>query len=86
MDRKKFYGAFTALITPFSSKGIDEAAYKKLINWQIAQGIHGLVPCGTTGESPTLSEKEHKHVIELCVKTVNKRVPIIAGAGSNSTA
>jgi 4-hydroxy-tetrahydrodipicolinate synthase len=86
MDRKKFYGAFTALITPFTSNGIDEASYKKIIDWQIAQGIHGLVPCGTTGESPTLSEKEHTHVIELCVQTVAKRVPVIAGAGSNSTA
>jgi len=86
MDRKKFYGAFTALITPFTSKdGIDKRAYKKLIDWQIAQGIHGLVPCGTTGESPTLSEKEHEQVIELCVDVVNKRIPVIAGAGSNST-
>ena len=85
MDRKKFYGAFTALITPFTSNGIDEAAYKKLIDWQIAQGIHGLVPCGTTGESPTLSSKEHEQTIELCVRTVNKRVPVIAGTGSNCT-
>src|SRR5208283_557230 len=85
MDRRKFTGAFTALVTPFTSNGIDEAAYKKLIDWQIAQGIHGVVPCGTTGESPTLSEKEHEHVIELCVRTVAKRVPVIAGAGSNST-
>lgn len=86
MDRKRFYGAFTALITPFTSNGIDETAYKKLIDWQIAQGIHGLVPCGTTGESPTLSEEEHFHVVELCVRSVGKRVPVIAGAGSNSTA
>src|SRR5277367_1760087 len=85
MDRKKFYGAFTALITPFTSNGIDEASYKKFIDWQIAQGIHGLVPCGTTGESPTLSEEEHFKVVDLCVQAVNKRVPIIAGAGSNST-
>jgi len=85
MDRKRFHGAFTALVTPFTADGIDEKAYKKLIDWQITQGIHGLVPCGTTGESPTLSEKEHEHVIELCVQTVAKRVPIIAGAGSNST-
>ena len=85
MDRKRFHGAFTALVTPFTPNGIDETAYKKLIEWQIAQGIHGLVPCGTTGESPTLSEKEHEHVIELCVQTVAKRVPVIAGAGSNST-
>ena len=85
MDRKRFHGAFTALVTPFTTDGIDEKSYKKLIDWQIAQGIHGLVPCGTTGESPTLSEKEHEHVIELCVQTVAKRVPVIAGAGSNST-
>ncbi|MDE2027012.1 MAG: 4-hydroxy-tetrahydrodipicolinate synthase [Candidatus Omnitrophica bacterium] len=85
MDRKRFHGAFTALITPFTANGIDEAAYKKLIEWQIAQGIHGLVPCGTTGESPTLSEKEHEQVIELCVKTAAQRVPVIAGTGSNST-
>ncbi len=85
MDNKKFYGAFTALITPFNTHGIDENAYKKLIDWQISQGIHGLVPCGTTGESPTLSEKEHEAVIDLCVQTVAKRVPVIAGAGSNST-
>ncbi len=86
MDRKKFHGAFTALVTPFTNNGIDEASYKKLIEWQIAQGIHGVVPCGTTGESPTLSEKEHEHVIKICVETVAKRVPVIAGAGSNSTA
>jgi 4-hydroxy-tetrahydrodipicolinate synthase len=86
MDRKKFHGAFTALVTPFTNNGIDDAAYKKLIEWQIAQGIHGVVPCGTTGESPTLSEKEHDHVVKICVETVAKRVPVIAGAGSNSTA
>ncbi len=85
MDRKNFCGAITALITPFTSKGIDETAYRKLIDWQIAQGIHGLVPCGTTGESPTLSEKEHEHVITLCVHAVAKRIPVIAGTGSNST-
>lgn len=86
MDRTKIHGAITALITPFTSNGIDEAAYKKLIEWQIAQGIHGLVPCGTTGESPTLSEEEHLKVVDICVQVTNKRVPVIAGAGSNSTA
>ncbi len=86
MDKRKFYGAFTALITPFTADGIDEPAYKKLIDWQIAQGIHGVVPCGTTGESPTLTEKEHEQTIELCVQAVAKRVPVIAGTGSNSTA
>jgi len=85
MDRKRFHGAFTALVTPFTSNGIDEAAYKNFIEWQIAQGIHGVVPCGTTGESPTISEKEQEDLIELCVKTVAKRVPVIAGTGSNST-
>ena len=86
MDRKKFHGAFTAIVTPFTSNGIDEASYKKLVEWQIAQGIHGLVPCGTTGESPTLTMEEHNRVIEICIEATNKRVPIIAGAGSNSTA
>jgi 4-hydroxy-tetrahydrodipicolinate synthase len=86
MDRKKFHGAFTALVTPFTDNGIDVAAYKKLIEWQIAEGIHGVVPCGTTGESPTLSTEEHEQVVKICVETVAKRVPVIAGAGSNSTA
>lgn len=92
MDRKKFHGAITALVTPFVSagggkgNGLDEAAYKKLVEWQIAQGIHGIVPCGTTGESPTLSADEHNRVVETCVQTARGRVTIIAGAGSNSTA
>ncbi len=88
MDHKKFHGAFTALVTPFKAngKGIDEAAYKKFIDWQIAEGIHGVVPCGTTGESPTLTAEEHAHVIEVCVQAVKGRVPVVAGTGSNSTA
>lgn len=81
-----FTGAFTALITPFNHGAVDEAAYVKLIENQISKGIHGLVPCGTTGESPTLSHEEHIHVVELCIKTAKGRVPVIAGAGSNSTA
>src|SRR5476649_402310 len=85
MVKNKFHGALTALVTPFTAEGIDEAAYKKLIDWQIAEGIHGLVPCGTTGESPTLSEEEHFKVVDLCVQAVAKRVPVVAGAGSNST-
>ena len=80
-----FKGSFTALITPFKNGKIDELAFKRLIDWQIADGTHGMVPVGTTGESPTLSHDEHKEVVELCVKTVNGRVPVIAGAGSNST-
>ncbi|MDA7948257.1 MAG: 4-hydroxy-tetrahydrodipicolinate synthase [Hyphomicrobiaceae bacterium] len=82
----KFKGSFTALITPFKNGGIDEAAFQNLVNWQIEQGTHGLVPVGTTGESPTLSHEEHKRVVELCIETAAGRVPVIAGAGSNSTA
>src|SRR5512138_170318 len=81
-----FKGSFTALITPFKNGAFDETAYERIIEWQIAQGTHGLVPVGTTGESPTLSHDEHKRVVELCVEASNGRVPVIAGAGSNSTA
>jgi len=81
-----FKGSFTALVTPFKNGAFDETAYERIIEWQIAQGTHGLVPVGTTGESPTLSHDEHKRVVEVCVETVRKRVPVIAGAGSNSTA
>jgi 4-hydroxy-tetrahydrodipicolinate synthase len=80
-----FRGSFTALITPFRGGALDEEAFKRLVEWQIAEGTHGLVPVGTTGESPTLSHDEHKRVVELCVEVANKRVPVIAGAGSNST-
>ncbi|KEG19974.1 4-hydroxy-tetrahydrodipicolinate synthase [Bartonella bacilliformis] len=79
-------GALTALITPFNENGsVDEEAFCNFIEWQVTQGIDGLVPAGTTGESPTLSHEEHKRVIELCVEKVAKRVPVVAGAGSNST-
>ena len=81
-----FRGSFTALITPFKNGAVDESAFASLVEWQIAQGTQGLVPVGTTGESPTLSHDEHKRVVEICVETANKRVPVIAGAGSNSTA
>src|SRR5262245_15871137 len=80
-----FRGSYTALITPFNGGAVDEKAFEKLVDWQIAEGTHGLVPVGTTGESPTLSHEEHKLVVELCVKVARKRVPVIAGAGSNST-
>ncbi len=79
-------GLYTALITPFKNGKIDEAAFESFVNWQIEQGVHGLVPCGTTGESPTLSADEHKQVVELCVKTAAGRVAVMAGTGSNSTA
>jgi len=81
-----FKGSFTALITPFKGGEVDDKAFQQLVEWQIAEGTHGLVPVGTTGESPTLSHEEHKHVVELCIKAAKKRVPVIAGAGSNSTA
>lgn len=80
-----FSGAITALITPFSNGKVDEKAYQDFIQWQIDQGIHGLIPSGTTGESPTLTHAEHNRVFELCVEAAAGRVPVIAGAGSNST-
>lgn len=83
--RDRIKGSITALITPFKDGKVDEAAYRALIAWQIAEGTSGLVPCGTTGESPTLSHDEHNRVIEICVDEVKGRVPVIAGAGSNST-
>jgi len=78
-------GSNTALITPFKNGKVDEAGFVRFVEWQIAEGTHGLVPVGTTGETPTLSHEEHKLVVELCIKTARKRVPVIAGAGSNST-
>jgi 4-hydroxy-tetrahydrodipicolinate synthase len=80
-----FRGSFTALITPFKAGKVDEKGFQQLVEWQIAEGTHGLVPVGTTGESPTLSHEEHKKVVEICVEVARKRVPVIAGAGSNST-
>lgn len=81
----EFQGAMTALVTPFKKGVFDEEAYRELIEWQIEQGIHGLVPCGTTGESATLSHEEHKAVIKACVEQVKGRIPVLAGAGSNNT-
>ena len=79
-------GSITALVTPFKKDGaFDEANFIKHINWQLQNGTNGFVPVGTTGESPTLSHDEHKNVIETCVKAVNKKVPVIAGTGSNNT-
>ena len=81
----KLHGAFTALVTPFRNGNVDEDAYRELIEWQIQEGIDGLVPCGTTGESTTLSHEEHEAVVRICIEQAKGRVPIIAGAGSNST-
>lgn len=80
-----FHGSITALITPFRNGEVDLKAFENLVEWQIEQGSHGLVPCGTTGESPTLSDEETKTVITRCVEVAKGRVPIIAGTGSNST-
>ena len=79
-------GAITAIVTPFKNGQLDEAAYRELIEFQIKGGIHGIVPCGTTGESATLSHAEHKRVVETCIDQVKKRVPVVAGTGSNNTA
>jgi 4-hydroxy-tetrahydrodipicolinate synthase len=81
-----FRGVGTALITPFTNDGaLDEAAFARFVDWQITEGVNFLVPCGTTGENPTLSADEHRRVVELTVRTSNGRVPVLAGAGSNST-
>jgi 4-hydroxy-tetrahydrodipicolinate synthase len=81
-----FSGSITALVTPFVNGKIDDAAFQRFVDWQIKQGSNGLVPSGSTGESATLSHEEHERVIRLCVEATEKRVPIIAGTGSNSTA
>src|SRR6201989_892727 len=83
--RTRFRGSFTALVTPFKNGTLDETAFRGLVDWQIAEGTKGLVPVGTTGESPTLSHAEHHHVVEWCVEQARGRVPVVAGAGSNST-
>ncbi len=80
-----FQGSMPALITPLANGKVESAAFKKFVEWQIAEGSDGLVPCGTTGESPTLTHAEHMHVTELCIEAADGRVPVIAGAGSNST-
>jgi 4-hydroxy-tetrahydrodipicolinate synthase len=83
--KTKFGGSFTALVTPFKNGALDEAGLRALVSWQIEQGSHGLVPVGTTGESPTLSHDEHNKVTEWVIEEAKGRVPVIAGAGSNST-
>lgn len=80
-----FKGSYTALVTPFKDDKVDEQAYRAFIAWQIAEGTHGLVPVGTTGESPTLSHEEHKRIVEIAIDAAAGRVPVMAGAGSNST-
>lgn len=80
------HGSITALITPFKDGALDETAFADLVDWQIGAGTHGLVPVGTTGESPTLGHHEHQRAVEVCIEAAAGRVPVVAGAGSNSTA
>lgn len=80
-----FEGIVTALVTPFKNGKLDEEAYRAHIEWQLEEGVHGLLPCGTTGESATLSHEEHEQAIRVCIEQVKKRVPVFAGAGSNNT-
>jgi 4-hydroxy-tetrahydrodipicolinate synthase len=84
--KTNFRGSFTALVTPFRNGSVDEAAFRGIVNWQITEGTSGLVPVGTTGESPTLSHAEHRKVVEWTVEEARGRAPVVAGAGSNSTA
>jgi 4-hydroxy-tetrahydrodipicolinate synthase len=83
--KTNFRGSFTALVTPFKNGSVDEQMFRDLVEWQITEGTNGLVPVGTTGESPTLSHDEHKQVVEWCIDQAKGRVPVVAGAGSNST-
>ena len=80
-----FKGSLVALITPFRNGSVDENSFQELVAWQLGQGTHGLVPCGTTGESPTLTHHEHKRLIALCVEVAKGKAPVIAGSGANST-
>src|SRR5690606_40120975 len=80
-----FSGSITALITPFRDGAVDEDAMARFVKWQIDEGTHGLVPMGTTGESPAVSHEEHRRVIEITIEAAEGRAPVIAGAGSNST-
>jgi 4-hydroxy-tetrahydrodipicolinate synthase len=84
--RAKFHGSMPALVTPFKDGKFDEATFRALVDWQISSGSHGLVPVGTTGESPTLGHAEHRQVVDVCIDEARGRVPVIAGAGSNNTA
>src|SRR5271157_2318061 len=80
-----FKGSLVALITPFRNRDVDESAFQELVAWQVGQGTHGLVPCGTTGESPALADDEQERMIALCVEVAKGKVPVIAGTGTNST-
>ena len=83
--KSEFFGCYTALVTPFKGEGVNYAAFEQLIEWQVAQGVHGIVPSGTTGESPTLTPQEHAEVVAHAVRAAAGRVKVMAGTGSNST-
>jgi 4-hydroxy-tetrahydrodipicolinate synthase len=85
MSQTTFQGSFVALVTPFRNGQVDEAKLRELVEFHVASGTDGLIPCGTTGESPTLSHDEHRRVVEIVVETAGKRIPVVAGTGSNST-
>ena len=85
MSQTTFQGSFVAMVTPFRDGRVDEAKLKELVEFHIANGTDGLIPCGTTGESPTLSHDEHKRVVEAVIETARKRITVVAGTGSNST-
>src|SRR6266545_1986854 len=80
-----FRGSIPALVTPMRNGSVDEDAFRAFVDWQIREGSSGVVPVGTTGESPTLSHEEHRRVVEICIEAADGRVPVIAGAGSNNT-
>ena len=80
-----YKGSYCALITPFKDDAIDKESLKKIIKWHISQGTKGIIPCGTTGESPTLSHNEHREVVEIVTEVANKKIQVMAGTGSNST-
>ena len=84
--RRHFQGSLVAMVTPFRDGRVDEAKLAELVDFHVANGTDGLVPCGTTGESPTLSHEEHKRVVEIVIEATRGRVPVVAGTGSNSTA
>ena len=86
MSQTTFQGSFVALVTPFREGRVDEAKLRELVEFHVSHGTDGIIPCGTTGESPTLSHDEHKRVVEIVVETAGRRLPVIAGTGSNSTA
>jgi len=86
MMRRTFQGSLVAMVTPFRNGAVDEAALRELVEFHVKNGTDGLIPCGTTGESPTLSHTEHKRVVEIVIDTAARRIPVIAGTGSNSTA